>query len=220
VDHRFWTFDERDRFLTYVKSRNREVHDLVAFAVHTGLRRDEVEGLLRDCVDYERREIIVKRNYCHKTNKLNEYTKGKTIRRVPMNDVVFEVLAQFRLLQPNQPVFQHDFQHVVKRYLIPLQEEAGVSVITFHDLRHSFASHLAMSGISVFDIQKLLGHSDIKTTMRYMHLAPDHLKGVTDVLIRGKRGAVDSQSEPVREMFGRVKISPHNHDLQRPSAWG
>ncbi len=68
--------------------------------------------------------------------------------------------------------------------MLRLQREVGVSQITFHDLRHSFASHLAMSGVSVFDIQKLLGHSDIKTTMHYMHLAPDHLRGVTDVLVK------------------------------------
>ena len=74
---------------------------MVAFAVHTGLRRREIAELLRDCVDYGQRESIVKRNFCHKTNKRYEYTKWKTIRQVPMKDMVFEVLAQFRLLQPN-----------------------------------------------------------------------------------------------------------------------
>jgi integrase len=43
---------------------------------------------------------------------------------------------------------------------------------------------MAMSGVSAFDIQKIMGHSDIKTTMRYMHLSPDHLSGLTDVLIK------------------------------------
>ncbi|HYX36942.1 MAG TPA: tyrosine-type recombinase/integrase [Oligoflexus sp.] len=183
-EFRFWTFTERDRFLTFVRSRNPRVYDVVTFAVHTGLRRGEVEGLQRDCIDFERREIIVKRNFCHKTNKLNDYTKGKKFRRVPMNDTVHDMLKKYMLLRPSETVFDLDFQHLVSRYLLPLQQEAGVSQITFHDLRHSFASHLAMSGVSVFDIQKLLGHTDIKTTMRYMHLAPDHLRGVTDVLVK------------------------------------
>lgn len=215
VEHRFWSFDERDRFLTYVRSRNRALYDLVAFAVHTGLRRGEVEALARDCIDFERREIIVKRNFCHKTNMLNEYTKGKTIRRVPINEVVMEVLGQYRLLPPNQRIFRHDFQHIVKRYLVPLQREAGVSEITFHDLRHTFASHLAMSGVSVFDIQKLLGHSDIKTTMRYMHMAPDHLQGVTDVLMRGRRGSKTSENESVREKFGAERNSVKHLDVNQ-----
>ncbi len=177
LDHKYWTFDECDRFLNFAKPRNREIHDLVTFVIHTGLRRGEVEGLLRDSLDFDRQEITVKRNFCHKTNCLNEYTQGKTIRRVPMNDEVFDVLTQFRLLAPSQKVFHQNFQHIVRRYLVPLEKEAGVREITFHDFRHSIASHLAMSGVSIFDIKKLLGHSDIKTTMRYMHLAPDHLRG-------------------------------------------
>ncbi len=197
-EHRFWTFHERDRFLTFTKSRHPDLHDLVAFAVHTGLRRGEVEGLLRDCVDFERKEIIVKRNYCHKTNQLNDYTKGKRMRRVPMNSAVFDILKSSMLKRPNQRIFEFDFQHIVPRYLKPLAREEGVSVITFHDLRHTFASHLAMSNKSVLEIQKVLGHSDIKTTMRYMHLAPDHLQGLTDVLMRpGSRNKAPSHAEVI-----------------------
>jgi integrase len=183
TDYQFWTFVERDKFLSYVKNRDSSLFKIVAFAVNTGLRRGEVEALCRDCIDLERREVIVKRNYCHKTHTANEYTKGKNIRRVPMNAVVYEILNEYRSLAPHEPIFTHDFQHMVTRQLNPLQKDAGVRVISFHDLRHTFASHLAMSGVSPFDIQKLLGHSDIKTTMRYTHLSPDHLRGVTDVLV-------------------------------------
>lgn len=194
VEHRFWTFDERDRFLTYIKSRDPIIHDIITFAVHTGLRKGEVEGLLRDSLDFDRREIIVKRSYDHKTKKLNPYTKGKKIRRVPMNDAVYQVVKDKRLLAPQDPVFRADFGHIVWRHFKPAQKEAGVSVITFHDLRHTFASLLAMSGVGLFDIQMLLGHSCNKTTMRYMHLAPDHLQGKTDVLLRSEK-AVKSNSQ-------------------------
>jgi integrase/recombinase XerD len=44
---------------------------------------------------------------------------------------------------------------------------------TLHDLRHTFASHLAMSGVGIPIIKELLGHSDISTTMIYSHLSPD-----------------------------------------------
>jgi site-specific recombinase XerC len=44
--------------------------------------------------------------------------------------------------------------------------------IVFHDLRHTFASHWVMGGGDVFKLQKILGHKDIKMTMRYAHLAP------------------------------------------------
>jgi hypothetical protein len=45
----------------------------------------------------------------------------------------------------------------------------------WHGLRHSFASHFMMSGGNILTLQKLLGHSDIKMTLIYSHLAPDHL---------------------------------------------
>lgn len=182
-DYRIWTLEERDRFLEFVKNTKPILYEVVAFAVLTGLRRGEVEGLKRDCLDFKARMITVKRSYCHKTRTLNEYTKGKNIRRVPMNYVVYRLLLQYSLSMGDQKIFTCDFGHLVWRHFKPAQIEAGVPVITFHDLRHSFASHLAMKGLSVFDIKNMLGHTDIKTTMRYMHHAPDHLKGATDCLI-------------------------------------
>ncbi|MCX6130772.1 MAG: site-specific integrase, partial [Proteobacteria bacterium] len=199
-EHCFWEFMERDRFLDFARTRNPALHDIVAFTVNTGLRRGEVEGLLRDCIDYERKEIVVRRSHCHKTGRLNEYTKGKSIRRVQMNEIVWELMKAHRLKGPQQNIFGGDFQHIVVRYFKPLQNEAGVKVITFHDLRHSFASHLAMRAVSLFDIQKLLGHSDVKTTQRYMHLAPDHLQGVTDVLLRPQRNGASGRESMQREV--------------------
>ena len=85
----------------------------------------------------------------------------------------------------NSQMFPADYEHIVERKFYPSQIKAEVSRITFHDLRHTFASHLAMAGVPVLDIKAVLGHTDMKTTERYMHLAPGHLDGVTDVLIRG-----------------------------------
>lgn len=176
-EYRYWTIEERDRFLEFAREMNFMLWEIVAFTVHTGLRRGEVEGLLRDALDFKRKEVIVKRNFCHKTNQLNEYTKGKNIRRVPLNRVALEVLEGRRGLAWDQRVFEADFEHVTWRHLRPLARECGVREISYHDLRHSFASHLAMAGVSVWKIQKVLGHADIKTTMRYMHLAPGVLEG-------------------------------------------
>ena len=182
TEYRFWTIEERDKFLAYAKEHNYPLWEVVAFTVHTGLRRGEVEGLLRDCIDFDRKEVIVKRNFCHKTKKLNEYTKGKNIRRVPLNRVALLVLESRKPFEQANVIFDYDFEHVTWRYLRPLTKKAGVREISYHDLRHSFASHLAMAGVSVWKIQKVLGHADIKTTMRYMHLAPGELQGITSIL--------------------------------------
>ena len=100
-----WSEAERDRFLTYARSRNPEVYEVIAFGVFTGLRRGEVQGLLRDSLDFDARMITVRRNFCDQTNTLHEHTKSNRIRQVPMNPVIFDILKSRRLLAPNQPVF-------------------------------------------------------------------------------------------------------------------
>lgn len=54
--------------------------------------------------------------------------------------------------------------------------------VGWHTLRHTFASHLVMADVNLRTIKELLGHSDIKTTMIYAHLAPEHLKGAVERL--------------------------------------
>jgi len=59
---------------------------------------------------------------------------------------------------------------------------AGIKEFTFHDLRHTFASKLVMKGASLKAVQELLGHKDIKMTMRYAHLAEDIKKDAVKLL--------------------------------------
>ena len=58
----------------------------------------------------------------------------------------------------------------------------GISDMTVHALRHTFISHLVMNGVDLVSVKELAGHSDIKTTMRYAHLAPGHLRKSIDKL--------------------------------------
>jgi len=61
-------------------------------------------------------------------------------------------------------------------------EKAGISDYTFHDNRHTFASNLVMAGVDLATLKELLGHANIKMTLRYSHLAPAHMKKAVNIL--------------------------------------
>src|SRR6185436_3982820 len=62
--------------------------------------------------------------------------------------------------------------------------DAGLPALRFHDLRHSAASFMVQAGVSLYEVQKVLGHKDARMTQRYAHLTPDHLRGAVAALER------------------------------------
>jgi len=70
----------------------------------------------------------------------------------------------------------------VKRSFSTACRAAGLSDFNFHDLRHTFASHLVMNGVDMTTVSRLLGHKTLTMTNRYSHLAPGHLQRAVDVL--------------------------------------
>jgi len=61
------------------------------------------------------------------------------------------------------------------------RQQAGMPKLRLHDLRHSFASALVNRGVSIYEVQNLLGHSSINTTKRYAHLSPERLRQSAEV---------------------------------------
>ena len=71
---------------------------------------------------------------------------------------------------------------LVTKALNTAAKHAGIRHVFMHVFRHTLASHLVMAGVDLRTVQQLMGHKDIKMTMRYAHLAPDHLKGAVERL--------------------------------------
>lgn len=179
---KFWTPNEAKQFMTFIKEHKLDMYPMFALALYAGLRKGEIAGLQWDCVDFNRRHLVIKRIFCRTEGKIVERTKGKKDRTVPMNNLLYDALVEKRVHTTSDLVIpQSDWTHS-HRMMDRLCTQAGVNPIRFHDLRHTCASNLVMAGRTIYEVQKLLGHANISTTEQYAHLAPDFLKGVTDCL--------------------------------------
>jgi len=171
---RFLTPDERVRLLAAcAASRNPHLHTMVILALATGGRKNEIRGLLWSNVDVAAGAV--------------RFVKPKTDhpRAVPL---VGEALALMRRLAQHRPAEQRlvfprrDGQAPAAMEMAwrHARRRAGLADVHFHDLRHTFASYMAMSGASLREIAELLGHSTVHMALLYTHLMPSHTHSVVE----------------------------------------
>jgi site-specific recombinase XerD len=169
---RFLSENECQLLLSNAQGDNRDAFYIL---LHTGMRIGELINLEWSDVDFKRRKIAVRR-------KTDWIPKG-TERDIPIADGAYDILYR-RSKQLSDsgstyvfPSNDHaDMRRRIKRALVSTAKRSGFPDITkIHTLRHTFASHLVMKGVDLPTVQKLMGHADIKTTMVYSHLSPDHL---------------------------------------------
>ncbi len=185
-DLTYWSKEEIKTFLDFVKDD--PFYDLYVVTLNTGLRLGEVLGLKWDKVDFRNNQIVVSRSLGR--SGLKNTTKTHKARFIPMNDKVKTTLQKLFNERLNEEfVFadsfgEHlDYNHITERHFMVAQREAGLSkIIRFHDLRHTFASHFMMNGGNLYTLQKLLGHTDIQTTMIYAHLDAKFLQTAIDLI--------------------------------------
>jgi len=147
-------------------SKNRYLATIVTVALNTGMRKAEILGL-----EWERVDLATSRITLYKTKS------GKP-RGVPVIRPVYEALTA---LEPDEKgrvglVFHRRNGAAwgqVRTAFSQALERASITGFRFHDLRHTFASHLVMRRPAMKVVQELLGHSTIEMTMRYVHLSPD-----------------------------------------------
>ena len=158
---RWLTQDEIAKLLDACRqSRNDELHGAVVIAINTGLRLGELIGLTWDRVDLSRGVIRL------------EITKSGKRREVPMNKGSYRALVSLGP-KDNGRVFRTRY---IKTAYNSAVTTAKLDDVNFHRLRHTFASSAVMRGITLKELQELLGHSTLAMTMRYAHLAPEHLR--------------------------------------------
>lgn len=170
---RFLTVKECTKLLD---AADHELKPILYAFLNTGMRKAELENLQWADVDLQRKRISIKskENWDPKTSE----------REIPLSDDTVGLFKEMKATQRSPkstsyvfPIIDFGRSHNwIRRELIKTAERAGIEDLTkIHTLRHTFASHLVMQGVDLPTVGKLMGHTDIATTMIYAHLAPDHL---------------------------------------------
>ena len=156
---------------------------MILLAARTGMRIGELVALRWRNVHFRHSVIHV----CEAiTRGVMGLSKSGKAREVPMSKAVIAALEAQRH-DRGEYVFctlegGYVSQDRCEKPLTEACERAELRRITWHILRHTFASHLAMRGVPLRAIQELLGHASIEQTMRYAHLAPSAKKHAIDLL--------------------------------------
>ena len=166
-------FLEKEEIATLLSNCTGNLKAIVTLGLFTGMRRGEIFGLKWYDIDFKRNIITL----------LD--TKNGDKREVPMNELVKTTLIGVRKHPKCEYIFcdeQGNPVHDIRKSYSTALEKSGITNFRFHDLRHTFGSHLAMAGIDTNTARELLGHKDIAMTLRYSHLSPNHRQKAVDTL--------------------------------------
>lgn len=170
----------REEIQALIEACTPHLRPVVVTALNTGMRKEEILSLeWGKHVDLRHGFILLQK------------TKNGEKREVPINGTLRGTLAQIPRRLDSPYVFTGEngkrFKDLKRSFGTALKR-AGIRDFRFHDLRHTFASHLAMAGVDPVSMKELLGHKDLKMTMRYTHLAPGHKVKAVNILDEALNG--------------------------------
>lgn len=153
---------------------------MVILSLNTGLRRGEMLNLEWQDINFNQSLLTIR----------GQAAKSGQTRHIPLNDEALETIKQWQLFcNGNKLVFPSKNGIKIQNVNSPwrkLIKTAGISDFRFHDLRHSFASKLVMAGVDLNTVRELLGHADIKMTLRYAHLSTEVKAAAVQKLVRAE----------------------------------
>lgn len=174
---RYLTPEQTTQLLAAVRhSQNTLLAPIVTFLLYTGARKREALDAKWQDIDWRQKLWRIPK------------TKSGKVRHVPLSS------GALRLLQTLKAAADSKIAHIFAnpRTGLPFvsifyswntaRTEAGLPELRIHDLRHSFASFLVNAGRSLYEVQELLGHADIRTTSRYAHLSRERLREAVEVV--------------------------------------
>jgi len=176
---RYLNYEEAGQLLAEVYKISKITHDMALLSLHCGLRAGEIFNIKGQDLDFENSLIHI------------SDPKNTESRKAFMTESVKSMLLERNPEEPNQYIFtdrEHDgkIQRISNSFMKTVNKlglNTGITDrrqrITFHSLRHTFASWLALQGETILTIKDLLGHKTLAMTARYAHLSPDQKKRAT-----------------------------------------
>lgn len=172
---RFLSFEESEALLKEILSRSRKSYNMTLLSLDSGLRAGEIFSLTWADVNIDDGIMTIR-----------DSKSGKT-RFAYMTQRVKEMFRSLETREPSQLVFPDSrgkriiqMSNTFNRAVDKLKLNEGVKddryKVTFHTCRHSFASQMVISGVDLYAVKELLGHSDFKMTSRYAHLGQNMLQ--------------------------------------------
>ena len=191
VEH-YMAPEELERLLTVLRTHpNRPVCNAALFLLSTGARLNEALSATWEHIDRANRVWRIPASN----------SKSKKVRSVPLNDSALEVLDQLGTegKSPHLFVSRKTGERLVfvHKSWSRVRDLSGLPHLRIHDLRHQYASFLVNSGRSLYEVQKILGHSSHSVTERYAHLSSKSLMDAANtasVMIKGASAAAAKEA--------------------------
>lgn len=174
---RYLSKDEETRLRDNLKTCDTDFLEvIVLLALNTGMRKGELLSLEWSHVNFENKILTVD----------FQNAKSGNTRHLPLNTQAFNTLKEWQQKTDEIGFVFKDKNHLPLKdfpYIWGgLLEKAQITNFRFHDLRHHFASKLVMASVDLNTVRELLGHSDLKMTLRYAHLAPEHKAAAVNLI--------------------------------------
>jgi integrase len=164
---------EKGEIVRLLSNCEGSLKQIVSIALNTGMRRGELFNLKWADVDFAIKVIYLRE------------TKSGESREIPMNEEVYKILKGMAKNPKSEHVFCHENgQRIldIRKSFWTALEKSDIKDFHFHDLRHTFASQMVMSGIDLNTVRELMGHHSLEMTLRYAHLSPGHKRRAVDIL--------------------------------------
>lgn len=209
----FLSMEECERLLA--DRTNRRAHEMVLVALRTGMRIGEILALDWSDIDDGRREVTIRHGL---SDGVICTPKNNKERLIPLSGDLHQALAArgqasglVFATRTGRPLCSGEATNALRS----LCRRTGVRRIGWHALRHTFASLLVMAGVPLRVVQELLGHADLRMTVRYTHLAPASLRQAITVFERPP-----NSGQQVVNAAANGQMPPKGQDAESPDGYG